>query len=210
MKSITTFLLVLFFNNFVYSQNEITISYNESISLENLNDNIEFIISGDSGEIHLRGEKINEYVFEKPGEYTIKIIDRNKVKKNSCEDTHLPQNIHLTVSRIMMIYDGKNIAFSNPILKNRPTDDIVLSIPVTISTYDHQPIALNATTVNSAGIGTFIVANLIDSKKALYDGTHILKYALSGLVTQNSYLMFDFIDANNRVQSISLLTPIQD
>lgn len=209
MKALLSSLFILFFSNCIFAQNEITISFNESIHLSNVTTKTQFIISGGTEKIQLKGNEINVYKFQKPGKYTIKIID-NSSKKKDCEQTHLPNEIKLNVSRIKMTYDTKNISFSEPIRKNKDTANITVSIPVTIATYDQQPVLLNNKPVTSAGIGTTIVAHLKNSNKVYYDGTHLIQYTLTGKVTENSLLMFDFIDANDTVQSVSLVTPIQD
>ena len=120
----------------------------------------------------------------------------------------MPKEIVVEVSRIKMIFDSDAILFSSPIVKNRSTEGIVLSIPVSIQTFDHRIAKLNITSVNSTGIGTNITATLDNRFKELPEGNHVLQYALKGLVTENAYLMFDFIDANGLIQSASLTKPV--
>jgi hypothetical protein len=210
MKSLITSLLFLLFFNFSFSQSEIKISYNQSIHLKHIKGDTEFNISGASGKVNLIGAKINEYIFAKPGTYTIKIKERSKSKEDACEHSVVPKEFKVIVSRVRMTFDGNNIAFSEPIHKNIETSRITVSIPVKIETYDNKPVKLDFTPVTTAGIGTKIMATLNNSAKELRDGVHILKYSLQGMVTENSYLMFDFIDANNAVQSVALTTPIKD
>ena len=46
--------------------------------------------------------------------------------------------------------------------------------------------------------------------KTLTEGRHLIEYKLNGKVNYASYLMFYFIDINNKVQSVPLLNPIDN
>lgn len=120
----------------------------------------------------------------------------------------MPKEIIVEVSRVKMTFEADSLVFSSPIVKNKSIDGITLSIPVTIQTYDHRPANLNTSIVNAAGIGVNVTARLDDRFKELPEGKHVLQYALSGLVTENAYLMFDFIDTNGKIQTVSLTTPV--
>lgn len=210
MKSFVIILLSLLFFNLSFSQDEIKISYNQSIHLAKVKSDTDYYISGMRVKVHLKGSQISKYVFEKPGKYSIKIKENTKSKSASCEHSDEQKDITVIVSRIRMTFDDHNIAFSQPIHKNVETSKITVSIPVKIETYDNKPAPLDFTPVNTAGIGTNVIATLDKNTRELPQGTHILKYSLQGTVTENSYLMFDFIDANRTVQTVALLTPIKD
>jgi len=210
MKFTVLPLLFLLFFNVAFSQQEIKISYNQSIHLSRVKSDTEFYISGMQLKAHLKGAEINKFIFEKPGKYNVKIKQHVKAKANSCEHIDGQQEITVVVSRVRMTFDGNNIAFSEPIHKNVETSRITASIPVKIETYDNQPVSLDFTPVNTAGVGTNIVATLDKNTGELPTGIHMLKYSLQGIVTENSYLMFDFIDANKTIQTVALLTPIKD
>lgn len=210
MKFFLISVLSLFFFNLSFSQNEIRISYNQSIHLTKVKNDTDFYITGTQLKVHLKGSQINRYLFEKPGEYNIRIKEHIKSKTASCEHSDEQKDITVIVSRIRMAFDANNIAFSEPIRKNVETSKITVSVPVKIETYDSKPALLDFTPVNTAGIGTNIVASLDRNSSELPEGTHILKYHLKGIITENSYLMFDFVDANKTVQSVALLTPIKD
>ena len=202
-----TILLLLFCCTF-FAQAKMSISYNDKIDLGNVPKETRFEITGDA-KMRLKGNEINSYVFSKPGNYRITVTEKATHDEKSCDEMHLPKEILVTVSRIKMTFDTRNISLSAPIVKNNETNGIVLSIPVKVETYDHHPAAMNFSPVHSAGVATNIIANLDAKFKELSEGTHMLSYSLSGNVTQNSYLMFDFVDANGAVQSASLLTPIK-
>jgi len=205
----TTFFLFCF--NLFFAQNNLAISYGDKIDLSHIDNSTSFYIKGNNVAAHLKGNEINDYVFEKPGVYLIKVTEKKADKKaDACRDIHLPKEITVNVSRIKMTFDPLNISFSAPITKNKETRGTTLTIPATIKTFDHLPAALNFTQVNTAGIGTNIIADLQSDEKQLSEGTHTLNYSLSGIVAENSYLMFDFIDANAKIQSVSLATAVKN
>ena len=53
----------------------------------------------------------------------------------------------------------------------------------------------------TAGIGTTIVGKLINNSYVLFPGSNKLTYKISGSATKDTYIMFDFFDINNQVQS---------
>jgi hypothetical protein len=210
MKVIIAFLSLFYLSGFAQNSKELMISYGESISLGKIEDDTTFSISSQFGTITLKGNEINNYIFSKPGNYMIKVNEIQHVNSESCNHNHFPKEISLIVSRVKMTFDGTKIKFSEQINKNKDTNGITLSIPVTIESFDNKPVTLNNSIVNSAGIGTSIVAKLNDKMKELPIGTHLINYELSGKVTENSYLMFDFVDANGLIQSVTLVNPIQN
>lgn len=189
---------------------EITISYGDKIYLGEIESQTHFTISSEFGNKNLKGNKINEFVFAKPGVYKILVEEKNNHKQNECNHEHLPKAITVNVSRIKMVFDDTQLNFSEPIMQNKDTKGITMTIPVTIETYDGMPALMDFTNVHSAGIGSNIIANLDQEKKELPVGKHLLKYSLQGKVTQKSYLMFDFIDANANIQSIALQKQIDN
>ena len=209
-KRILFTVLSFFFITSFYAQSQFHITYNDKINLGNVNKNTRFYITSESDHIRLKGNEINDYRFSKPGIYTVKVEEKKTNHEESCTDLHLPAVFQVEVSGSRMVFDEKNIEFSSPIIKNKNTQGIVLKIPVFIETFDHLPVNLNRTPVHSAGIGTNIVATLDTNFEELPEGKHILKYNLNGVATENAYLMFDFIDANGKIQSVSLLTPVKN
>lgn len=204
-------LFFLFFYALVsFGQQKLNISYGESIYLKKVEETTKFHISSISGEVNLKGSQINEYKFEIPGQYLIKIEQAKSNNVANCEHPLLPNEIQVNVSRIRMKFDGNRIEFSHPIKKGIETTGIILSIPISIETYDNKPVALNYTSVTTAGIGTSITANLSKDYGELSVGEHIVSYSLKGMVSENTYLMFDFVDANNKVQSVALQSIIEN
>ena len=206
-RMLITVVSFLFFTVF-YAQNKIVISYGQKIDLGNIAPDTHFYIKSTTDKIRLKGNKINDYSFSQPGIYQIEVKENAHAEKK-CQAVHLPKEILVEVSRVKMVFD-RNIVFSSPILKNKDTHGITLRVPVTIETFDHQPATLNTTPVNTAGIGTGIIASPDTNLRQLPEGNHMLQYALSGVVTENSYLMFDFIDPNANIQTIALTTPVKN
>jgi hypothetical protein len=204
-------LFFLFFYALVsFGQQKLNISYGESIYLKKVEETTKFHISSDSAEVNLKGSQINEYKFETPGQYRIKIEQAKSNNEANCEHPLLPNEIQVNVSRIKMKFDENRIEFSQPIKKGIETTGIILSIPISIETYDNKPVALNYNSVTTAGIGTSITANLSKDYGELSVGEHVVSYSLKGTVTENTYLMFDFVDANNKVQSVALQSIIEN
>ncbi len=191
----------------IFGQARYEIAFGEKININVTDFNSRFTISGPTGEIHLDGAAINQYTFQKPGNYTIKVAQSHNHSK---ECNHLPQETTVKVHSVRMRFDARNLSLSAPIQKNKETDKIVVSIPVSIESYDHRAVKLNLATVKSAGIGSSIVAIPDTSLSELPEGKHTLRYTLQGIATQNTYLMLDLVDANGLVQSIALPSPITD
>ena len=210
MKKNSVLLILLLLNFVSFGQSKIEISYNENIKIKKVKESTTFTISSDYGNVVLKGNEINLYKFKKPGIYTIKTHQTAINKEDSCGQNILPSQIIVNVSRSKIKFEGSKIKFSSPIKKNNETSGITLSIPVTIKTYDNKPVLLDSTPIKASGIGSTITATLNDNFKALSDGKHLLTYNLNGFVSENSYLMFDFIGANGRIQSISLQSQIEN
>lgn len=210
MEKNSVLLILLLINLVSFGQSKIEISYDENIKINKIEESTTFVISSEYGIVHLKGSEINQYRFRKPGVYLVQVNQAEISKEDSCSHLILPSQITVNVSRIKMKFEGNKIKFSSPIKKNIETSGIVLGIPVSIETYDDKPIVMDDTTVQSSGIGCAVTATLKNDFKKLSTGKHLITYNLNGVVSQNSYLMFDFIDANGKTQSISLQTPIEN
>lgn len=210
MKKNILVLIFVFINLVSFGQDKFDISYNETISIRKLEKSTTFTISSEYGTVNLTGDAINHFKFKKPGVYLIKVLQKKNTTDETCERIVLPSNITVNVSRIRIKFDGNKLNFSEPIKKNKETSGITFSIPITIETFDNKPVLMDLTQINSSGIGTSIKATLKNEFKQLAAGKHLLVYDLKGIATQNSYLMFDFIDANGKIQSISLKSPIEN
>lgn len=208
MKSILVIFLLITTVCFSQNQQKIIISYNETINLGKIENETNFIVSTNENTFELKGNQINTYKFSKPGAYFIKINQQKINHDDDCSAFQLPNEIEVQVSPIKMIFDDNKIKLSKPIQKNIDTQGIILSIPVSIKCYKQEKAKIDFSTVKVAGIGSTIYANLINSDSELSKGNYIFQYELSGKVIQNSFLMFDFINCNGQIQSVSLKNPI--
>jgi hypothetical protein len=193
--------------NPVFAQAKFEIAYGEKISLDLAKADSRFTITGPTGTMRLDANAINQYTFPIPGNYVIKVAQSHSHDQD-CK--HAPEEITVKVNPVRMVFDARNLTLSAPIQKNKPTDNIVVSIPVSIESYGHQPVKLNQASVQSAGIGSSIVARLNPAITTLPEGKHTLQYTLEGVATHDTYLMLDFIDANGQIQSILLSKPVKD
>ena len=203
-------LLLISFSGFAFAQGEINMSYKEKINLGKIDNDTDFYINSIYVKKHLVGNKINQYVFSKPAIYKITVEEKTHSNEQSCNHNHLPSEIIVNVNATKMTFDTASLSFSKSIQKNIDTKGIILSIAVNIETFDHLPAKLNQSRVNFAGIGSEISANLNESIKELSEGNHILKYNLNGIVTENSYLMIDFVLPNGTIQSVAMPNSIKD
>jgi hypothetical protein len=210
LKKYSILLICLIFNAVSFAQFRLDISYGESIKIRKIEPSTKFQISSSYGTISLKGSEINNFKFEKPGTYFIRVKQTKSDRITDCDTFMLPSEIQVNVSRVRVNFEQDKIQFSKPIKKGVETNGTTLSVPILIETYDNKPILLNYTTVKTTGIGTSVRANLTIDYGELSVGEHIISYSLNGMVTENAYIMFDFIDANSKIQSISLKSPIED
>lgn len=210
MKVIISFITLFCFQMYAQNSVEMFINYGESIQLQGVQETANFTISGETTSVSLKGSEINNFVFTKPGKYKIAIAVKEPFIVGDCSHPSLPKEINLNVSRTKMLFEGDKMQFSSPIVKNKDMEGTMLTIPVFIETFDHKPIILNDEVVNVAGIGSSLTAKLNATTLELSEGLHILSYTLSGKVSENAYLMFDFINAEGKIQSVTMRNPIQN
>jgi hypothetical protein len=204
--------LLLFLSCKTYSQNamEMSIIYGESIQLGKIEDTVKFLISGEGMSVNLTGEEINNFKFIIPGSYVITIASKEHFNRGECNHSNLPKQIKVYVSGTKMMFDGTKLQLSKPIIKNIDAVGTTISIPVYITTYDGKSVTLNDTAINVVGIGSTLKAKPNISVQELPVGYHLLTYSLSGKVTENAYLMADFVDSEGKIQSVALSNPIQN
>ena len=202
--------MLISFSGFAFGQSEINISYKEKINLGKIDDDTDFYIISIYGKKHLIGNKINEYEFSKPAIYKITVEEKTHYIEQSCNHNHLPSEIIVNVNGTKITFNDTTLSFSKPIQKNIDSKGIILSIAVNIETFDHLTAKLNQSTINFAGIGSELTANLDESITELSEGNHILTYNLNGKVTENSYLMIDFVLPNGTIQSVAMPNSIKD
>lgn len=197
----------------IYQQKEI-ISFGESLSKMTMRVTNEFdwkIIEKSSSKTIKTGvgESLKDFVFETPGNYLIELSLNENHKHTACSHGSGRVDIDLTVSNVKMTFDFSKVKFSSPIRKGQNTQNITMTIPVMVNTFDKSPVSCTLQEVATAGIGTNIVAKPVNKEITLNEGIQELSYRLSGIAQNEAYIMFDFIDYNNQIQSFSLLEPIK-
>lgn len=205
-------LLVMIFVSFsVSSQNNNTIkkqpykviSYGDKIYFGNFDSSDNWTITNARENITalVSGNQINDYLFEKPGNYEITYSENKVHDPNSCNHSKFESSIIIQVSPVKMIFDFSKIVFSEKIRKGNNCDGIFITVPVNITMKENSPIQFTVPNVLVAGVGSEIIAKSVSSEVLLKNGTQYLKYQLSGTATKEAYLMFDFVDINNNIQT---------
>lgn len=210
MRVIIILMGLISFNLFSQTVSKKNIAFGESIPFGIVENDTKFTIVGPDATVYLTGAEINNYIFSKPGNYTITSETSAPFTKGDCNHQSFPKIIEIVVSRSKMKFDASQILFSEPIVKNKDMTGATFTIPVWIETFDEKPIVLLKEVVNIAGIGSSLTAKLDTSTLELSEGLHILSYTLSGKVSENAHLMFDFIKSDGTIQSVALSNPVQN
>lgn len=167
----------------------------------------------DNSVVDLNGNQINDFIFEKPGTYEIGFFGNEKHNDDGHgeEDNHsrFVEKMIVKVSPIKMTFDFSKIVFSGKIQKGKNCNNIVITVPVKISTKGNKGMKLKSPNLVIVGLGSELIAKPVNEEIAVSNGVQILKYQLSGIVNQETYLMFDFFDFNNQVQTYNLLDSIK-
>ncbi len=180
------------------------ISHGEKIDFGKIEKGVSWILSSqDAGitDTYLNDEAINDYVFKKSGIYSIQFNDATFHATEECSHAAFPKSFVIKVSPVKMKFDTSKVTFSEPLSVGRDCEGITVSIPVLFDVENSATSTIAIPDFNVAGVGSNIVAKSIQKKVGCKNGIQILTYKLSGTVTSQSYLMFDFTDANNQAQT---------
>ena len=169
------------------------------------------IVSKDNNKILQEGvgTTLLEFVFDKPGIYMVELTHNENHVETGCNHDQAPVKLNIAVSSTKMNFDFSKLKLSNPIHKGVNTQDILLIVPVIVSTYDNKSVKYNIADAITAGIGTEIIAKPIKKEVILNNGIQDITFKLSGTANAETYIMFDFIDINNQIQSYSHLDLIK-
>lgn len=151
--------------------------------------------------VSLSGNQINDYVFEKTGTYEIRFSDGKTHNENECNHSHFNERMTVKVTNVKMTFDFSKITFSEKIRKGSSADGIIITVPVQVAIKDNAPMKFAIPNVTIAGVGSELTARPVAPEITVSNGTQLLKYQLSGTATKEAYLMFDFVDINNNVQT---------
>jgi hypothetical protein len=192
-----------------------TISFGEKNDFGEVDSSAKWTIinTTDDTVVNLNGNQINDFIFEKPGTYELRFFGNDKRNDGGHkeDDNHslFPEKIIIKVSSIKMIFDFSKIVFSEKIQKGKNCNNIVITVPVKISVKGNKGMKLKSPNLVIAGIGSELIAKPVQQEVVVSNGIQLLKYQLSGTVNKETYLMFDFFDFNNQVQTYNLLESIK-
>jgi hypothetical protein len=155
------------------------------------------------------GASIFQYIFSNPGNYQVTLEHNAKHIANGCDHGHDPIKVNFSVSPVRMIFDFSKIKFSSKIEKGKSVNGIKVTVPIMVTSVNQQTFRFSPKEVLVTGIGCNITATSMQTEIELKEGENILTYNLKGIANEEAFLMFDFVDANNNVQSYSQTEPIK-
>lgn len=149
---------------------------------------------------YLRGNQINDYVFEKTGLYEIGYQENKVHSEQECNHPHFKEKTRLLVSPVKMTFDFSRIVFSEP-LRVGSCEGITVTVPVQVALQSASAASVTLPNFSVSGIGAEIIGKPVNSEMVLKNGTQLITYQLSGMAKNAAYVMFDFVDANNQIQT---------
>jgi hypothetical protein len=180
------------------------ISFGEKFDFGSIDASTSWTITNSENNINttLRGNEINTYVFQEPGEYEINFQENKK----DDEDSHpmFAEKFRIKVEPVRLSFDFSKIQFSEKIERGRNYSDLIISVPVNITTKDNSVTKLPAPGMSVSGVGVAFTVIPVENEIILNNKIQLLKYKVSGMVDKETYLMFDFYDFNNQVQTYNL------
>lgn len=182
------------------------ISFGDKINFGNVENTASWTINNleKRTTVSLNGNQINDYVFQEPGEYQVDFSE-NKTDIEGCDHVAFSDKMIIKVTSVQLLFNFEKIQFSKQLKKGVNYNDNIITVPVTITTKRNSEKILNAPDLVIAGIGSSLIAKPFNSTIEIKDGTQLLKYKVSGLINKETYLMFDFYDFNNQIQTYNLL-----
>ena len=146
------------------------------------------------------GAALHDYMFTTAGNYIVTLDHHLSYDPNSCNHGSLPDMIEVTVSPISAKFNFGTISFSSIIQNGIPTDGIQVTVDLDVDLQGMSSFNYLIPTVRTNGTDTEIVATPLQSEVNLVEGINTLTFVLNGLVTRPSYIVFDFVDPNGKIQ----------
>lgn len=134
------------------------------------------------------GKNTGNLIFSQPGKYQITF----QVPAHG-DHPAKTETITVEVSSVKMVFDTKNIRFSKE-LTTGDASGIVMTVPVTVKTYDGKSYVYTAREVQTTGVG-HLSSHLKDGKAELKNGQNEISFELSGTVSQQGNIQFRVYDA---------------
>lgn len=133
------------------------------------------------------GKTTGNLVFSQPGKYQITF----QIPAHG-DHPAKTETVTVEVSNVRMMFDTKNIGFSKE-LTTGDVSGVVMTVPVTVETYDGQAYGYTAREVQTTGVAK-VASRLKDGRAVLKDGLNELAFELSGAVSQQGSIQFRVYD----------------
>jgi hypothetical protein len=186
--------------------NNILISFGEKlnsniISISDIEEYSWKITNGDSFNIHGIGKQIMDVLFEIPGEYNVELNHTEKTNTKACNHSSESIFYRLKVldSKYEFLFD--ELSLSKSITGNVESKGLTLTIPVIYSCYFDKPGDSQGLKMISSGVNTSIIGEVVGKDTPLQVGKNLISFNLSGKATSNTYIMFDFYNQDNLIQT---------
>ena len=188
--------------NALYEKPFKIISFGEKINFGELENSIFWTISNmDSNKkSSLIGNEINSYIFENPGEYKITFHENKGIIDGECNHAVFPELMIIRVSAFKMDFDFSTIQFNKKLVAGENIENSELTLNVSFKSFKNDSLVFSKGKIISAGIGTTISGQLLN-EVTLKPGNNKVTYKLSGSASKDTYIMLDFFDINEQVQS---------
>lgn len=215
-RQLVCFLLIILFISYKSTaQNKIStenqqfykvISYGEKIDFGNIDASVNWTITNSKSNIYttIRGNEINDYLFQEPGEYEINFQENKKHDEDDCNHAMFAERFRIKVAPVKLSFDFSKIQFSQKLEKGRNYSDLIITVPAKITVKDNAVTKLPAPGMSVAGLGVLLTAEPVEKEIFLDNKIQLLKYKVSGILNEQTYLMFDFYDFNNQAQTYNL------
>lgn len=219
-KQLVCSLFLILFIHQSQAQNEINgenkqfhavISFGEKIELGHFDTNVSWKITNSQNNINvsLQGNEINNYVFQQPGDYEINFSENRKHNPDECNHPAMPEKVLVKVQPVKLVFDFSKIQFSEKLQKGRNYSDLIVTVPAKVISKDNSITKLPAPGLTVNGVGVVLTAKPVNTEIVLDNKIQLLKYKISGRADKETYLMFDFYDFNNQVQTYNLSEKIK-
>lgn len=194
-------------SSFLFAQNKegrvenIVIAYDTPFSYA-LYEETSWNVQGAEGMARSSGKGEINKSFSKPGTYTIQINEDHIHNGNSCDHSHGPDQLLITVLPEKLKFDFNSLSFSEEIKGGQSVNGIVLSINAIYTSYDNTPTVYNQD-ITSFGVGTTISGKLKNGAVTLHPGINTIEFVLDGQSSRGDNVQLNFTDFTGEVQPYS-------
>lgn len=199
------------------SENKISlsISFEEALTNRILKshdvDLTSWIITNSSDQTQLKsgvGESLFQFVFEEPGSYEIDFTIESHEHTDGCSHNDVPSKVYLNVNPSSINYLLEDVVLSNEIVGEESAEGISLAVPVEVKNFNNEVVTIPSL-VYASGVNTTIQGSVDENQQLLTTGNHTLIYRLTGSAVKDTYISFDFEDANGNMQTYYHLQKIK-